>query len=192
MKGFEKRFPNQLSGGQRQRMALARALAVEPRFFFFSSRRRHTSCYRDWSSDVCSSDLHVHVVVFQGMGEPLANWSEVKQAARVFSESCAQAIDARNITISTVGLPTAIRALARHLPNVRLALSLGSARPQVRRTLIPIESVHPLHTVLAAVGEHMQATRHAPLFAYTLLAGKNDTLEDAFALAELANDFAAR
>src|SRR6266542_5275372 len=27
-------------------------------FFFFSSRRRHTSCYRDWSSDVCSSDLH--------------------------------------------------------------------------------------------------------------------------------------
>src|SRR5207245_8735126 len=25
--------------------------------FFFSSRRRHTSCYRDWSSDVCSSDL---------------------------------------------------------------------------------------------------------------------------------------
>src|SRR5207245_4190669 len=25
--------------------------------FFFSSRRRHTRCYRDWSSDVCSSDL---------------------------------------------------------------------------------------------------------------------------------------
>src|SRR5207245_8712773 len=29
-------------------------------FFFFSSRRRHTRCYRDWSSDVCSSDLVVH------------------------------------------------------------------------------------------------------------------------------------
>src|SRR6266542_6130219 len=28
-------------------------------FFFFSSRRRHTRCYRDWSSDVCSSDLPV-------------------------------------------------------------------------------------------------------------------------------------
>src|SRR5207245_8725745 len=28
--------------------------------FFFSSRRRHTRCYRDWSSDVCSSDLSVH------------------------------------------------------------------------------------------------------------------------------------
>src|SRR2546429_4467949 len=29
-------------------------------FFFFSSRRRHTRCSRDWSSDVCSSDLHQH------------------------------------------------------------------------------------------------------------------------------------
>src|SRR5207245_5838166 len=29
----------------------------ERRVFFFSSRRRHTRCYRDWSSDVCSSDL---------------------------------------------------------------------------------------------------------------------------------------
>src|SRR5947199_2834653 len=29
-------------------------------FFFFSSRRRHTSCLSDWSSDVCSSDLFLH------------------------------------------------------------------------------------------------------------------------------------
>src|SRR6266542_6444299 len=33
------------------------ALVLMPLFFFFSSGRRHTSCYRDWSSDVCSSDL---------------------------------------------------------------------------------------------------------------------------------------
>src|SRR2546429_6485950 len=33
------------------------AQSVSPRFFFFSSRRRHTRCSRDWSSDVCSSDL---------------------------------------------------------------------------------------------------------------------------------------
>src|SRR5207245_6444025 len=33
------------------------ALLVDRLFFFFSSRRRHTRCYRDWSSDVCSSDL---------------------------------------------------------------------------------------------------------------------------------------
>src|SRR5207245_8261440 len=32
-------------------------------FFFFSSRRRHTRCYRDWSSDVCSSDLSLVTVL---------------------------------------------------------------------------------------------------------------------------------
>jgi 23S rRNA (adenine2503-C2)-methyltransferase len=134
----------------------------------------------------------VHGVVFQGMGEPLANWQEVRQAARLLSESAAQAIDARNVTISTAGLPAGIRALAAFLPNVRLALSIGSARSDVRRTLIPIEAVHPLDTVLAAVGEHTLATRHSPLFAYTLLAGKNDTLDDARALARIAKDFAKK
>ena len=139
-----------------------------------------------------SPGVRVHGVVFQGMGEPLANWQEVRQAARVLSESAAQAIDARNITISTAGLPAGIRDLAAFLPNVRLAISIGSPRSDVRRTLIPIDAVHPLDAVLAAVGDHTVATRHAPLFAYTLLAGKNDTLDDARALARIAKDFANR
>src|SRR2546422_5864263 len=33
-------------------------------FFFFSSRRRHTRCSRDWSSDVCSSDLFLGLLLF--------------------------------------------------------------------------------------------------------------------------------
>jgi 23S rRNA (adenine2503-C2)-methyltransferase len=134
----------------------------------------------------------VHGVVFQGMGEPLANWQEVHKAARVMSESSAQAVDARNITISTAGLPTAIRALAATLPNVRLALSIGSARPELRRELIPLEARHPLGRVLEAVGEHARATRLVPLFAYTLLADTNDTPEDAVALAALVRSFAER
>src|SRR6266542_6063185 len=40
--------------------------------FFFSSRRRHTRCYRDWSSDVCSSDL-VPVLLFNYVGFELQN-----------------------------------------------------------------------------------------------------------------------
>ena len=34
-------------------------------FFFFSSRRRHTRCSRDWSSDVCSSDLAVELALVE-------------------------------------------------------------------------------------------------------------------------------
>lgn len=136
--------------------------------------------------------VRVHGIVFQGMGEPLANFAAVKQAAQVFSESSAQAIDARNITISTAGLPAGIRTLAASLPKIRLAVSIGSARPEVRRELIPLESRYPLATVLEAAGEHAQTTGLAPLFAYTLLAGKNDTREDAIGLAQIIRDFAAR
>src|SRR5207245_933489 len=39
-----------------------------PGCFYFSSRRRHTSCYRDWSSDVCSSDLATDTVARLGQG----------------------------------------------------------------------------------------------------------------------------
>src|SRR2546429_1593561 len=42
---------------------MARTVSHDTRSFFFSSRRRHTRCSRDWSSDVCSSDLRRHVVV---------------------------------------------------------------------------------------------------------------------------------
>jgi 23S rRNA (adenine2503-C2)-methyltransferase len=137
-----------------------------------------------------SSGARVHGVVFQGMGEPLANWASVRQAARVLSESSAQAVDARNITISTAGLPTGIRLMAAALPNVRLALSIGSARPELRAKLIPLELRHPLKTVLVAAGEHARATGLAPLFAYTLLADKNDTPDDAAALAAVVKHFA--
>jgi 23S rRNA (adenine2503-C2)-methyltransferase len=136
--------------------------------------------------------VRVHGVVFQGMGEPLANWASVRQAARVMSESAAQAVDARNITISTAGIPAGIRALAESLPNVRLALSIGSARASLRRELIPLEARYPLESVLAAAGEHARATNLVPLFAYTLLAGTNDTPEDATALAEMVKAFAER
>jgi 23S rRNA (adenine2503-C2)-methyltransferase len=131
----------------------------------------------------------VHGVVFQGMGEPLANFEAVRRAAEVLSDPSAQAIDARCITVSTVGLPQGIRALARDLPNVRLAWSIGSARGGLRRSLMPIDGVHPLERVYAAVGEHAITTGHAPLWAYTLLAGVNDASEDAVALAEMALRF---
>src|SRR5205809_2046508 len=49
-------------------------------FFFFSSRRRHTRCSRDWSSDVCSSDLPSHGMLIAG-GTELLNWFRLGVAA---------------------------------------------------------------------------------------------------------------
>ena len=134
----------------------------------------------------------VHGVVFQGMGEPLANVDRVIDAIRVMCDPCALAIDARAMTVCTSGLPSGIRRLAREVPKVRLGLSIGSARSAVRRSLMPIDEAHPLDSVIEAVEEHARATGLAPMWAVTPLAGVNDTDDDARALAELVRGFEGR
>ena len=129
-------------------------------------------------------------VVFQGMGEPLANLDAVLGAIAVLSDPCTQGIDARAITVCTAGLPAGIRRLAREAPNVRLGLSLSSAIAAHRRRVMPIADAHDLDAVLEACAEHARATGHAPMWAVTLLAGVNDADADAHALAERAHAFA--
>src|SRR6266852_7323814 len=57
-------------------------------FFFFSSRRRHTRCYRDWSSDVCSSDLcdreNARVEIFDRDGGYLGEWPGLANPMQIF------------------------------------------------------------------------------------------------------------
>jgi len=134
----------------------------------------------------------VHGVLFQGMGEPLSNADRVIQAIRVLAEPSAQAIDMRNVTVCTAGLPSGIERLAREVPAVRLGVSLGAVVPGRRRALMPIDGAHPLEEVLAAAGGHARATGLAPMLAYTLLAGHNDAGEDAAALADLCASFRER
>lgn len=131
----------------------------------------------------------VHGVVFQGMGEPLANLSEVLTAISVMSEPSALAIDSRAITVCTSGLPSGILRLATEAPRVRLGWSIASARRDVRRRLMPIDEKHPLDDVLMAVCEHARITGYSPMWAVTLLSGVNDTEEDAHALGDLAARF---
>jgi 23S rRNA (adenine2503-C2)-methyltransferase len=139
-----------------------------------------------------ATGARVHGVVFQGMGEPLANLERVAAAIAVMTAPYALAIDARAITVSTAGLPDGIRRLARLARRVRLAVSIGSARDDVRGRLMPISRAHPLDEVMDAAVEHARATRLAPMWAITLLAGVNDGGDDAEALAELAHRFRAR
>lgn len=134
----------------------------------------------------------VRGVVFQGMGEPLANLDRVLAAIAVLSDPSALAIDARAITVCTAGLAAGIRRLAREAPQVRLGLSLASARPEQRRRLMPIDGAQPLAEALAAAREHAALTGLAPMFAVTLLHDHNDGDPDAHALADLVLDFHAR
>ncbi len=136
-----------------------------------------------------SCSQRIHGAVFQGMGEPLANADSVIEAIRVLTEPSALAIDGRNITVCTAGIPAGIRRLAREVPKVRLAISIASTRRDVRMKLMPIDRAHPLEEVLAAAVEHARLTSLAPMWAITLLEGINDSEDDARGLALLARSF---
>lgn len=138
------------------------------------------------------ASTRVHGVVFQGMGEPLANLDRIAAAIAVLTAPYAQAIDARAITVCTAGLPEGIRRLAQLAPRVRLAISIGSTRPDLRARLMPISRAHDLDHVLDAAAEHACITRLAPMWAITLLRDINDSDDEARGLAERARAFQAR
>jgi 23S rRNA (adenine2503-C2)-methyltransferase len=131
----------------------------------------------------------VHGVVFQGMGEPLANLDAVLAAISVMTEPCALGIDGRAITVCTAGLASGIRRLAREAPKVRLGLSISSAIPAHRKRVMPIAERHDFDDIIEACAEHARATGHSPMWAVTLLAGVNDSDDDARALAARAHAF---
>ena len=131
----------------------------------------------------------VHGVVFQGMGEPLANLDAVLEAIAVMMEPAALGIDARAITVCTAGLPVGIRRLAACAPKVRLGLSMSSAIAAHRRRTMPIADRHDLDEVIEACAFHARTTGLAPMWAVTLLEGVNDSDADAQALADRVHAF---
>jgi 23S rRNA (adenine2503-C2)-methyltransferase len=94
--------------------------------------------------------------------------------------------------VCTAGLPAGIRRLAREAPKVRLGLSIHTALPERRRSLMPIARAHELDDVIAACAEHAQLTGLSPMWAITLLGGVNDGDDDARAIAARARTFEAR
>jgi 23S rRNA (adenine2503-C2)-methyltransferase len=127
----------------------------------------------------------VRGVVFMGMGEPFLNFDRVMRAAAILSEPCGMAIDAKAITVSTVGVVPMIRRFTAERRPYRLVVSLTSADPVRRRELLPIDGTHPLPELMAAIREYHEATGRRVTLAWTLLSGINTRPEDARQLAEL-------
>ncbi len=131
-------------------------------------------------------------VVFMGMGEPLSNLSNVVPAVRTIAAPWGMGISARRITISTVGLPTAIEKLAEQLDlPVTLALSLHATTDDIRRQLIPWAEYTTIDELLRACHKWFQKTGREITLEYTLLRGVNDRPQHAKQLAELAKTLRA-
>lgn len=113
-------------------------------------------------------------IVMMGMGEPLANLDSVLSALQVASDSQGLGISPRRITISTVGIPAAIKRLAEHHTPYQLAISLHAPSDQLRDRLVPVNRKIGIAAIMAAADEYFQATSRRITFEYVLLAGLND------------------
>jgi 23S rRNA (adenine2503-C2)-methyltransferase len=132
-------------------------------------------------------DVHrISNVVFMGMGEPLANFPSVTQAIRTLNAPWGMGISARKITVSTVGLPMAIRKLVDFEIPVTLALSLHAPNDDLRRTLIPWAQYATIDELLDACDEYFRKTGREITLEYLLLRNVNDRPEHAEQLAGLA------
>jgi 23S rRNA (adenine2503-C2)-methyltransferase len=125
-------------------------------------------------------------VVFMGMGEPLANLAAVTDAIRTMNAEWGLGISARRITVSTVGLPAAIRRLCAFELPVTLALSLHAPNDEIRRTIIPWAEYATIDELLDACEEWFRKTGREITLEYILLGGVNDFPAHARELASVA------
>ncbi|MCH2113509.1 MAG: 23S rRNA (adenine(2503)-C(2))-methyltransferase RlmN [Pirellulales bacterium] len=125
-----------------------------------------------------------HVVVM-GMGEPLANLDALLPALAEAHRPDGLDISTRRITISTVGLPPAIDRLTRSNASYRLAISLHAPNDQLRNRLVPVNDKIGLDAILASADRYFDASGRRMTFEYVLLAGVNDSPQQAHQLTRL-------
>jgi 23S rRNA (adenine2503-C2)-methyltransferase len=120
--------------------------------------------------------------VAMGQGEPLLNLDATLKALRILNHTRCFGISARRLTLSTAGIAPVIRRLPELELPAKLAVSLHSARQEVREHLMPIAKQHPLPELKEALREFVDATRDRVTFEYILLGGLTDTPVDVRAL----------
>ena len=130
-------------------------------------------------------------VVMMGMGEPLLNFENVLSATDLMLEDCAYGISKRRVTLSTSGVVPALERLIGR-SEVSLAISLHAPNDVLRNELVPINRKYPIAQLLDTSRRYIDSQRDTHRVAtieYTLIAGVNDSVEQARELAHLLSDF---
>jgi len=123
-------------------------------------------------------------VVFMGMGEPLLNVPEVSRAIGILLSQFGFGISGKRVTISTAGIVPEMLPLALRYP-VSFAVSINAARDDLRSLLMPVNRKYPLRNVVDAMRRIPVQSGRKVTAEYVLLAGVNDSAEDALALSRL-------
>lgn len=125
-------------------------------------------------------------VVLMGMGEPLANYDNVARALVLITHPDGLGLSRRRVTLSTSGLVPQIDRLGQEFAGqVQLAVSLHQVDNERRSALMPVNRKYPIEELLAALRRYPMPKRRRITIEYTLVAGQNDSLDDAGKLARL-------
>jgi 23S rRNA (adenine2503-C2)-methyltransferase len=125
-------------------------------------------------------------IVIMGMGEPLLNMEELRKALAFFTAKEGMGISKRRITLSTVGIAQGIKNLADQGPDIRLAVSLTSARDDLRQRLMPLALSNPLPVLKESLEYYQQKQKNRITLEAVLLGGINTSDEEAQAIAQFA------
>ncbi|HET6402248.1 MAG TPA: 23S rRNA (adenine(2503)-C(2))-methyltransferase RlmN [Candidatus Kapabacteria bacterium] len=131
-------------------------------------------------------------LVFMGMGEPMLNYDNLVRSLRIITDPKTEMLGKRRVTVSTSGLPDAIRQFAREGLNVKLALSLHATTNDLRTRLMPINKKYPLEEVLSAMDDYYKITGRPITYEYILFDALNDSPADAARLAKIARRVPSR
>ncbi len=125
-------------------------------------------------------------VVVMGTGEPLDNYDNLLRFIRLLTDENGLNISQRSVTVSTCGIVPGIRRLAEEHLQITLALSLHAVTDEKRRELMPIAERYSIAELMDACRYYFEQTGRRITFEYSLVAGVNDSPEDAELLSALA------
>ncbi|KAG6549465.1 hypothetical protein Mapa_009001 [Marchantia paleacea] len=142
---------------------------------------------------LCTADMGaVTNVVFMGMGEPLHNADNVIRAANIMVDDKGFHLSHNKVTVSTSGLVPQLRQFYRE-SKCSLAVSLNATTDEVRNWIMPINRKYNLSALLGALREELSLRpNNQVFFEYVMLAGVNDSLEDAHRLVELVRGISCK
>ncbi len=131
-------------------------------------------------------------VVLMGMGEPLYNFDNVKQAMLIAADGDGMGLSKRRITLSTSGVVPMIERAGAEI-GVMLAISLHAVRDELRDELVPLNKKYPLAELLEACRTYPGVSNAKRItFEYVMLKDKNDSIEDAKELVRLLRGIPAK
>jgi 23S rRNA (adenine2503-C2)-methyltransferase len=134
---------------------------------------------------VPGSERKITNVVLMGMGEPLYNFDNVREAMAIAADGDGLAMSKRRITLSTSGVVPQIPRWGAEAGTM-LAISLHAVRDELRDKLVPINRKYPIHQLMAACRAYPGLSNARRItFEYVMLKGVNDSLADAKALVRL-------